>query len=109
MGEGLEVQHVRERGSLPWTNTVELTTWVCNVCRTPQLNLQFTVHTSDGLVRDYFSKRMESHGDWQHVAVAYNAAGADVQFYINGFPAGLDAAPKVGKVTRSQCVDAQST
>jgi hypothetical protein len=59
------------------------------------MNLQFTVHTTGGLVRNYFSRRMESHGDWQHVAVAYDAMDAKVQFYVNGFPVELDASPYV--------------
>ncbi|KAL4855480.1 Initiation-specific alpha-1 [Chlorella vulgaris] len=67
---------------------------------TPQLNLQFTARTTAGYVRDYFSQRMESHGDWQHVAVAYDAHDASVQFYVNGFPVEPDTLPETVSGTR---------
>lgn len=72
-------------------------------CRTPQLNLQFTVRTNAGHVSDYFSQRMESHGDWQHVAVAYNAHDARAQFYINGFPVEPDTLPEVSGFCGCAC------
>ena len=64
-------------------------------CSTPQLNLQFTARSADGDVLDFFSKQIDSHGDWQQVAVAYSSENAGVQFYVNGFPLGMDLSPQV--------------
>jgi hypothetical protein len=46
---------------------------------------------------------MESHGDWQHVAVAYDAHDASAQFYVNGFPVEPDAVPEVSEFCACAC------
>ena len=83
----------------PWTLLWE--------CSTPQLNLQFTARSVDGDVLDYFSKQIDSHSDWQQVAVAYSGENAEVQFYVNGFPLDMDLSPQVWGICQCAVIQSQ--
>ena len=64
------------------------------------------MHTTDGDVLDYFSRHIDSHGNWQQVAVAYDGEKGTAEFYINGFPLEAEKAPQVG-IAIAWCLFAQ--
>ena len=114
MGEGLEAEHVsclafKQQACYSDADCLvdpPLWTLLCE-CSTPQLNLQFTARSIDGDVLDYFSKQIDSHGDWQQVAVAYSGENAEVQFYVNGFPLDMDLSPQVWGICQCAVIQSQ--